>query len=257
MHLYRTRFANDIVSEFLPPLDPETHEERTEEPNHIIVYCSGMPSVPDQEELMVQFASDGYWIFFPRYRGSWESEGELFENSPHQDILDVIDGIKGGFKELWNGKEFSPDVTNVSVIGSSFGGTAAILASLDSSVDRAVALSPVIDWRVESEDESLKKLIRFTDEAFGDGYRIAEKGWKKIKGGNFYNPINHRDDYIPDKLLILYSADDTVVPIYPIEEFINHVQCHSFRLKSGGHLGGSDCKNPKIYNRVTSFLHGE
>ncbi|MEP7162355.1 MAG: alpha/beta hydrolase, partial [Candidatus Moraniibacteriota bacterium] len=80
----RTRFAKDIVAEVF---FPERQEGR------VVIFCSGAPGLSSKRELF-QFLSDkGYTSIHPRYRGTWESDGEFLKRSPHQDILDVIDEL--------------------------------------------------------------------------------------------------------------------------------------------------------------------
>ncbi len=79
-------------------------------------------------------------------RGSWESGGKFLQKSPERDILDVIDELPKGVRELAFGKRFALKPDEIFVIGGSFGGAAAILASLDDRVKRVIANCPVVDW---------------------------------------------------------------------------------------------------------------
>ena len=99
MFMFRTRFARHIVTEFLPPV-------RSGKLQRVIVLCDGMPSMPRKQDLSEWLAAKGYWVFYPRYRGAWESGGTFLERSPHLDILDVIDGLNREFRELAFGRRF-------------------------------------------------------------------------------------------------------------------------------------------------------
>src|SRR3984957_2620302 len=123
-YMFRTRFARDIVTEFLPP-------SRATRKQRVIILCDGMPSMPRKQPLAEFLAGKGYWVFYPRYRGAWESSGEFLQRSPHEDILEGIDGLSREFRELAFGRRFRLSVNQVFVIGGSFGGAAAILSSLD------------------------------------------------------------------------------------------------------------------------------
>ena len=109
----RTRFKKEIVAEFVPP---SRHSRKA------IIFCGGMPGIPAKKELLLFFAKKNYWIFFPRYRGSWESGGSFLKLSPEQDILDIIDGLPRGFRDLWSGKTMRVKPEKVYLFGSSFGG---------------------------------------------------------------------------------------------------------------------------------------
>ena len=86
--MFRTRFARDIVTEFLPPA--RALGTRASKRQRAIILCDGMPSIPRKQPLAEFLSSKGYWVFYPRYRGAWESGGLFLERSPHLDILDVI-----------------------------------------------------------------------------------------------------------------------------------------------------------------------
>src|SRR5271169_2690380 len=118
MQMLRTRFARDIVTEFLPPARRKIQR--------VIILCDGMPSIPRKQPLAEFLSTKGYWVFYPRYRGGWESGGEFLQRSPHLDILDVIDGLQREIRELAFGKRFRVQADEVFVIGGSFGGTAAL-----------------------------------------------------------------------------------------------------------------------------------
>src|SRR5580700_6731090 len=133
--MFRTRFARDIVTEFLPPA-------RAGKTERVIVLCDGMPSIPRKQPLAEFLSSKGYWVFYPRYRGAWESGGVFLQKSPHQDILDILDELPKGVREIAFGQKFSLAPGEYFVIGGSFGGPAAILCSLDSRVKRVIANCP-------------------------------------------------------------------------------------------------------------------
>src|SRR5512146_306190 len=127
--MFRTRFKKEIVAEFLPPARPHKQQR-------VIIFCDGMPSVPRKQPLAEFLALKGYWVFYPRYRGTWESDGIFLQKSPQDDIRDVIDGQHEGIRETAFGKKFNVTPDEIFVIGGSVGGAAALLASLDAGVKR-------------------------------------------------------------------------------------------------------------------------
>src|SRR3984957_21120149 len=115
--MFRTRFARDIVAEFMPP-------SRAAKIRRAVILCDGMPSIPRKQPLAEFLSAKGYWVFYPRYRGAWESGGEFLERSPELDILDVIGGLSREFREVAFGQRFCVSLDEVFVMGGSFGGTA-------------------------------------------------------------------------------------------------------------------------------------
>lgn len=167
--MFRTRFKKEIVVEFLPPV-------RAGRKNRVIILCDGMPGLPRKQPLMEFLAAKGYWVFYPRYRGAWESGGEFLEKPPHQDVLDVIEELPKGFRELAFGRRFRVAKPEVYVIGGSFGGATSILCSLDPRVRKVIANCAVVDWSIlpveEKTETSNPNYAAYIREAFGNGYRL-------------------------------------------------------------------------------------
>lgn len=231
--MLRTRFKDEIVAEFLPP-------SRAQKKDRVIVLCDGMPSIPRKQPLAEFLSARGYWVFYPRYRGAWESDGEFLEKSPHEDILDVISELPHGVTECAFGQRFSLSPREVFVIGGSFGGAAALLCSLDSRVRRVIANCPVVDWsilaRSEKAETSNPSYAAYIREAFGTGYRLSEKNWLKLYTGKFYNPAQFVSEIDPAKLMIFHAKDDPYVPWRSVERFARRSGAKLKLLARGGHL---------------------
>jgi dipeptidyl aminopeptidase/acylaminoacyl peptidase len=172
--MFRTRFVGQIVAEFLPPT-------RKTKKQKVIILCDGMPSVPRKQPLMEFLSRKGYWVFYPRYRGAWESDGRFLEKSPHEDILDIVSELPNGITEIAFGEHFPLSPDEIFVIGGSFGGATALLSSLDPRIKKVVANCPVVDWAVLEEEQSKEtsnpSYAAYIREAFGQGYRLSEKNW--------------------------------------------------------------------------------
>ncbi len=247
MHLLRTRFAKDIVCEFLPPNKKTKH-------NRAIILCSGMPGVPDKQELMEFFARKGYWTFFPRYRGTWESDGQFLKRSPEKDINDVVLGLSKKFTEIWDNKSYLVKPKDIYIIGASFGGTAAVLCSLNSKVTKAIAIAPVIDWKKDSKVEPLPLLEKLTRSMYGQAYRFNHRDWQKLERGNFYNPVTKQSKIDKNKLLIIHAKDDKLALYQPALKFAKETGAALITLKTGGHLSSKILLSPRISKLIISFI---
>lgn len=245
MYIFRTRFKKEIVCEFLPP---------RRKSSRVIILCGGMPSYPERKELMFFLAQKGFWVFNPRYRGSWESDGSFLKISPHQDILNIIDELPKGFKSLWDGKIYKINPTKIYLIGSSFGGPAVLLASQDPRITKVMTFTPVINWTVESKEEPIDWLGEFTKIAFGNGYRFKQKDWNKLKSGKFYNPMAIADKIDGKKIFIIATKDDEIVLPEPTRKFAKIIKCEFFSLKKGGHLSMSNLMKFKFYKKFQDFI---
>jgi esterase/lipase len=244
----RTRFKKDIVCEFVAP------KKKT---NKVIILCGGMPGYPGgKDETLFWLAERGYWVFLPRYRGTWESGGSFLKVSPHQDVLDIIEELPKGFKDLWADKVLKIKNPEVYLIGSSFGGPAVILASTSARVKKVVAFSPVIDWERENENklEPIESLKKFTVEAFGEGYRFTEKNWQKLESGKFYNPITEVKNLKAEKIFIIHAKDDKIVFTDPAVKFSKQLGNKFLLLETGGHLSSSNVIKPEFWKKIKQFF---
>jgi pimeloyl-ACP methyl ester carboxylesterase len=250
MQMFRTRFARDIVTEFLPPA-------RAGKRQRAIVLCDGMPSIPRKQPLAEFLSGKGYWVFYPRYRGAWESGGELLERSPHLDILDVIGGLSKEFRELAFGRRFRVSVDEVFVIGGSFGGPAAILSSLDPRVKKVVANCPVVDWgilrREQKRETSNASYAAYIRAAFGNGYRLSDRNWKKLRGGKFYSPLYHAREVTASKVMMFHAQDDPYIPYRSVGKFARLTGVRLKLLRRGGHLS-TDLIVRKYWPQIREFF---
>jgi pimeloyl-ACP methyl ester carboxylesterase len=138
--MFRTRFRQQIVAEFLPPSRERTTQK-------VVILCDGMSSIPRKQSLSEFLPAKGFWVIYPRYRGAWESDGRFLEKSPPEDNLNIIDDLPEEIEEIAFGRRFRLSPDQIFVIAGSFGGAAAILLSLDPRVQRVVAnCRPRISW---------------------------------------------------------------------------------------------------------------
>jgi pimeloyl-ACP methyl ester carboxylesterase len=252
MQMFRTRFARDIVTEFLPPA-------RSGKTQRAIILCDGMPSIPRKQPLAEFLSGKGYWVFYPRYRGAWESGGQFLKRSPHLDILDVSGGLSKEFRELAFGRRFRVSVDEVFVIGGSFGGAAAILSSLDPRVAKVIANCPVVDWTIlpqeQKEETSNPSYAAYIRAAFGGGYRLSDRNWKKLFTGKFYNPAYHAAEISASKVMMFHAQDDPYIPYRSVEKFARLTGARLKLLRRGGHLS-TDLIVRKYWGRIRDFFEG-
>lgn len=216
-----------------------------------------MPSIPRKQGLAEFLAGKGYWVFYPRYRGAWESDGVFLARSPHRDIIDVIDELPRGVREIAFGQEFRPSPDEIFVIGGSFGGPAALLCSLDPRVKKVIANCPVVDWsilkRSEKAETTNPSYPAYIREAFGKAYRLTDRNWAKLYTGKFYNPAYHAREMNPDKILMFHAHDDPFVPWRSVERFARRTGARLELFKRGGHLSTERIVQ-KYWKQIHSFF---
>lgn len=251
MQILRTRFKEDIVAEFLPPAG-----YNPQKPPKVVIFCGGAPGVPRHRTIVEFFARKGFWSFYPRYRGTWESGGSFLKLSPERDILDIIDQLPNGFEYLTirGRRKVKVKPAAIYLIAVSFGGPAGILASRDPRVRKVICVSPVVEWRAPSNAEPLpffEKLLRF---GFGNGYRFKRKDFLKLKTGKFYNPLPRWREIDGRKLLIYHSKDDESVRAKEVAKFAKLTGAKLILRKRGGHLSSSILMRPSEYRRISRFF---
>jgi pimeloyl-ACP methyl ester carboxylesterase len=248
--MFRTRFKNEILAEFFPPARPRKKQR-------VIILCDGMPSIPRKQGLCEFLSAQGFWAIYPRYRGAWESGGQFLQRSPHQDILDVIDELPKGLVEISFRKHFALTPHEIFVIGGSFGGAAAILASLDPRVNKVIANCPVTDWSIldqaEQTETSSANYAAYIREAFGNAYRLSDANWKKLQRGNFYSPWARRAEIDANKVLLFHAKDDPHVPYAGSVRFAKETGVQLQPVARGGHLS-TDWLVRKYWKGIKRFL---
>lgn len=248
--MFRTRFAKDIVAEFLPPSRPRKRQR-------VIILCDGMPGIPRKQPLADWLARKGYWVLYPRYRGAWESAGEFLARSPHEDVLDVIAGLNKPIEEAAYGKIFKVEPDEIFVIGGSFGGTAAVLCSLDPRVKRVIANCPVVDWSILRSalraETTNRNYVAYLRDAFGQGYRLSQKNWNKLYSGTFFNPIHYADEIDPSKIMMFHAKDDPSIPWRSVEKFAKKTGVKLKLFARGGH-GRTEFIVQKYWPEIKRFF---
>lgn len=248
--MFRTRFKNEIVAEFLPPV-------RIRKKQQLILLCDGMPSIPRKQPLAELIARQGFWVIYPRYRGAWESEGEFLSRSPHQDFLDILNELPAEIEEIAFGQRFRLAPERTFVIGGSFGGAAAILLSLDPRVKRVIANCPVVDWSIlgkaEKTETSKQNYAAYIRLAFGNAYRLSDANWRKLRAGDFYNPWHHRNEIDGAKVMMIHTKDDPNVPYERTRKFAEITGAKLKTLKRGGHIS-TDYVTRRYWPEIKKFF---
>lgn len=241
----RTRFALDIVSEFWMPKKPS---------RKAVIILDGCPTVPSKKRVGEFFAKKGYWVFHPRYRGSWESDGVFLAESPEEDALLVAEALNSGFMNVYDGLEYLLDISEIIIVGASFGGTAAILSLKYPLISKVIALSPVIDWKAHSEAEPFDYFTYMVEEGFGEAYRTEMNAWKRLKSGKFFSPKHDANQIDTSRLFIVHALDDKVVPVTPLKEFSAKKKFKPLYIKKGGHFSTSSIMEKELWTKVSMFL---
>ncbi len=246
LHSIRTRFAQDIVAEIFFP---------EKQSGKVAILAIGAPSGSSKKERLQFLASQGYVAIYPRYRGTWESDGYFLEHSPSDDIREVILELekKKCVTDILTGEVFPIKIQAVHLFGGSFGGPAVLMNTNLSIVKKVIATSPVIDWSVEGEDEPFDKQVRYSILGYGGAYRVKnKKEWQKLVQTDFYNPVAHTKSINGKKVFIMHAKDDTNVPYDPVIPFAEKIGASYYIKPTGGH--GIKFEHKFLWKKVEAFL---
>jgi esterase/lipase len=251
--MLRTRFAKDIVCEFLPPT-------RKVKKDKVIIFAMGLVSNPFKRRLAQYYADRGFWFFVPRYRGVWESSGKFLAKEPTVDIKDAIDGIYKGFIDLpYSGllkpKRYSFSKPEIHLIGSSFGGPATLFLSKDPRVKKVICKSPVVDNTKDTRVERLAWFGPFIRRAYGEAVRFSDNDWKKLSNGKFYNPATRSAEVDGSKVMIFHAKDDDIVSYKPVEAFAKKVGATLITSAKGGHYSADFLMKPSVAKKIIHFFN--
>lgn len=248
MYPFRTRFAKDIVAEVLFP---------KRQTDRVAILAIGAPSAPSKKETLRFLADQGYVVIFPRYRGTWESEGNFLEHSPAKDIADIILALtkKHSFSDIATQEKKTLRVSAIHLFGGSFGGPAVLLNTRFPIVKKVIALSPVIDWNILGKDEPFDFYVRFSREGYGGAFRTKNiRDWQKLIRTDFYNPIDHTASVLGKKVFIIHCKDDTHVPYEPVIPFAKKTGAAYYLKPKGGHLGFAYLSHAFYWKKIEKFL---
>ena len=241
----RTQFEEGIIAEFWMPRKPS---------QKALILLDGCPSVPSKKKVAEFFAKKGYWVFHPRYRGSWESSGEFLAESPEEDVLIVAEELNSGFMNIHDGISYLLDIEEITVVGASFGGAAALLSLKYPIISKAIALAPMIDWKVKSKAEPFDYFTYLLEQGFAGAYRPHKDAWKRLKSGRFFSPKYDAKLIDTSRLFVVHAKDDDVVPVQPLLEFAKKTGSKPLYLKKRGHLSVSSIMNKEIWEKASIFL---
>ncbi len=187
------------------------------------------------------FLASSPWRNFSPKRVSGSSTRAIAEHGKApDDILDIVGDLPKEIEDIAFGRRFRLSPDQIFVIGGSFGRAAAILASLNPRVTRVIANCPIVDWKIldrsEKVETSNESYAEYIQEAFGNGYRLSDANWEKLRSGSFYNPWHKRTEIIASKVMMFHAKDDPHVPYEGSKQFAELTGVKLKTLKRGGHI---------------------
>lgn len=219
-----------------------------DEPKDSVIFLPGFPSSNKYDVEMRFLFKKGYNVFFPRYKGTYQSKGLFLKSNIVRDIQKFLNEIKKGKAEsLWdlNIKKFS--TRKIILFGGSFSGAIACgLSSIDKNISKIILSAPVWDFKKHNSDgneQDLQKLVPFIKRAYSNLYRFRFNNlintlfqFKELSPSFYLEKLQNKQ--IP--ILVLHDPRDKTVSIkhslymknkLPKLKIIKHFLGHPFGIK--------------------------
>lgn len=216
------------------------------ESDRALILLEGLPAVPQRTELMNALREKGCSIFYPRFRGTWESTGTFLEKSPVEDVLEVANYIHEGFSTESTRYQFS----SICVLATSFAGAVALSLPKTEYIKKIVSLSPVFDFTKVTNIYALKAHLL---EAFTMAYRFEDSRWDTLLRNKILAPVLDFDPATTPQHLVLAGALDEQIPAQGLKTFCKG---RSIRIKifpDSEHLSYSKISKEMLHY-IFSFL---
>ena len=184
-----------------------------------VVLCHGFPgNNTDVHGLGERLMKEGFSALFFNYRGTWESEGLFTFANSLEDALSAVRYVTSSVAV----REFDVDPSNVTVIGHSYGGSIALLGSLNYPVVRRVVCTfgtnpSEVGRMMQESDEFRRAMLEGFDQDISDsGIRSpkAEELFAEIFADmDKYDLVKHAEALSYKDILLIGGWRDQWCPI--------------------------------------------
>ena len=210
-----------------------------------IILLPGFPSSNKLNSEMEFLFKKGYNVFFPRFKGSFQSKGVFLKGNIVKELKSFITKLKKEkITNLWDLNEINFKINKLILFGSSFSGAISCgLIAIEESFEKLVLFSPVWDFENHNKlgnEEDLNHLVQFVKRAYVNLY--------KIKFDNLVNAVLRFKETSPSfyskqikiPILVLNDPKDKIVSIKHSKDMekliknlkiIKHHEGHGFNLK--------------------------
>jgi dienelactone hydrolase len=174
-----------------------------------VILCHGFPgNNTDVLGLGERLMREGFNALSFNYRGTWGSEGLLTIANSLEDVVSAIRYVKSNLAV----REFDVDLSDITVIGYSYGGGMALLGSLnDPAIGRVVYIAggnlSEVRRMMQQSDEFKQAVLKAVDQDISDsGFRSpkAEELFAEVFADmNKYDLVKHVDALSCKDILII------------------------------------------------------
>lgn len=212
-----------------------------------IILCDGLPAKPHQNNLMNILVNLGYGVLYPRYRGTWESEGIFLEKNVGKEISDLAEKLLNG--SLLDGVNVT--ATQITLIATSFGASVALSIAKDKNINKIIALSPVLNFKNLSNLHSLKK---FLQKMYPTIYRFTNLSWENLVSGKVVPSASLVDKNLASKIFLLGGDEDKEISSIELMSWGRKKGIPTTIYKNRGHLSFSKIEG-RLLDDIVSLLN--
>lgn len=176
-----------------------------------ILILPGFPSYHNLKERIKFLYDKGYNVFFPRYKGSYQSKGYFLDENPLISLKKFVNSLmKGKAISLYDMKEFNFEVKELIVLGICFSGPFSLaLSSLDPRISKLILFSPAWDFSFNQKingSQGLNETFSFVKRAYKNLYRIKFKDLNKKL--NSFKQLHYRTYWNNNSFNLLVFIDE-------------------------------------------------
>ncbi len=195
-----------------------------------LIYASGLPQYVTKHHPIVKLCQNfKVNLFVPRYKGSWESDGDFTIAGSIYSIKETIKMVRGGKTiELYNDSKITWDGQKIFLMGSSFGGIPAIFNKEE--VYKTILVNPLINFSLHRELSTVpfEKNLDFLLKAFKNVYRFEKSNLiKELENLEYLGQKNN--------LVLIRGSKDNVISKGEIEWIKNKFNPDYLEIVDGEH----------------------
>ncbi len=212
-----------------------------------IILCEGLPAKPCQNKLMNILVDLGYGVLYPRYGGTWESEGVFLERKPGEEISYLAEKLLNGL--VLGGTNIT--AKKITLIATSFGASVALSIAENKNINKIIALSPILNFKNLPSLDSLRK---FLQKMYSTTYRFTASTWENLASGECVPSASSVNKKSVSKIFLFGGYEDKEISPIELMTWGKKIGISSCLYKNMGHLSFSKVKG-KLLKDIVSLLN--
>lgn len=207
----------------------------------LAILLPGLPYEPKKYDLVNQLNNADFDVAFIHYKGTWGSEGEFLAKPPQKEIDALIAMIRDvGLNTIL--------YTEISLLGTSFGGALALMITDVPIIRKIIVLSPVISYK---KVPGINTLQGYLSSNFPTQYTFRAERFSDLISDRICSPVQGFG-INPSKVMLMGGDKDTEIDIKEIENFGDQNKIHYLTFNVG-HITFSKITN-EILNKIIDYL---